>query len=211
MKKISLCLIPILLFTLIFPFVSCSKEPTTLIDQGQKIISLMDEMIKSEEYAKAYVSIANTDAIIKELREQDRTEPIAVYKLTVPAESLVSSNIDMDKMSDELEKYLIQSSYTSFASKLQLQGSYSENVTVSAMYATHSNFVDAELKIETVYLYVFEDGYPISVTFLPGENGAVRGTGHLILLSLFDASDADAIEKSCTIYGIPGVKATKIA
>ena len=207
-KRYLIPLILILAVTLLLP--SCSNKPASLSDRGQQVVSLMDEMIKSEEYAKAYASFAGTEKLLEELRSHDRSNPTAVYELSVPLENLLPASVDTDKMSDALADYLRGSTYVSFASKLQIKGGYSEALSLVSMYAAQITFTESGLKEETVYLYVFEEGYPITVSFIPGEDGAVRAIGYLILLNDFATDDEKTIEASCTASGVYGVKAKKV-
>ena len=208
MKKRFLIL-PILMLTFTLALSSCAVRASSLTDRGQRVISLMDEMIKSEEYSKAYVSISGTEDLIEDLRFADRSEPTAVYELSVSLENLLPASVDVDKMSATLADYLRGATYVSFASKLQDKDSY-YNIAVSSIYTAQITFSDSSVKDEVVYLYVFEEGYPIIVSFVPGEDGAVRAIGQLLLIDDFATDDEKTVENSCALSGVFGVEAKKI-
>ena len=189
---------------LLLSLYSCNTSDKPLEKAGEEVIALMREMTVSEEYEKLYGLPLDYGNAVAKLREGDYTEASAVYELDVPVGSMLS--VEMN--SDNLEEYVTSAAYVSFASRVN-QAAGVEALSVAAAYSAQITFVNTELKENTVYLYVFENGYPITVAFIPGEDGAVRAVGYFMLNDSLLVESSDDIENSLADLGVVGVKATK--
>ncbi|MBQ1211919.1 MAG: hypothetical protein IIX69_00695 [Clostridia bacterium] len=189
---------------LLLSLYSCNTSDKPLEKAGEEVIALMREMTVSEEYEKLYGLHLDYGNAVAKLREGDYTEASAVYELDVPVGSMLS--VEMN--SDNLEEYVTSAAYVSFASRVN-QAAGVEALSVAAAYSAQITFVNTELKENTVYLYVFENGYPITVAFIPGEDGAVRAVGYFMLNDSLLVESSDDIENSLADLGVVGVKATK--
>lgn len=189
---------------LLLSLYSCNTSDKPLEKAGEEVIALMREMTVSEEYEKLYGLPLDYGNAVAKLREGDYTEASAVYELDVPVGSMLS--VEMN--SDNLEEYVTSAAYVSFASRVN-QAAGVEALSVAAAYSAQITFVNAEVKENTVYLYVFENGYPITVAFIPGEDGAVRAVGYFMLNDSLLVESSDDIENSLADLGVVGVKATK--
>lgn len=191
-------------FALVCSLSSCKIADKPLEMAGGEVIALMKEMIASEEYEALYGLAESYSQTVSKLREGDYTEASAVYELDVPVGSMLS--VEMN--SDNLEEYVTSAAYVSFASRVN-QAAGVEALSVAAAYSAQITFVNAEVKENTVYLYIFENGYPITVAFIPGEDGAVRAVGYFMLNDSLLVESSDDIENSLADLGVVGVKATK--
>lgn len=189
---------------LILSLLSCASSDTTLEKGGEEVIALMCEMTASEEYEKMYGLPADYSDAVTKLRAGDYSKIKAVYELDIP-ESFLSDGADI---SGELGEYVTSAVYLSLASRIN-QKSGVKPLSVAAAYSAQICFVNTSLNENTVYLYVFENGYPIMVTFMPGKDGAVRAVGYFILSEAFEACSAEEIESCLALLGIGGVKAIK--
>ena len=86
-KLFTVLLACILLLTLL---TSCNGKPKSLTECGEDVISLMAEMLESEEYKSLYNLPAAYDDQINMLREGNYSKSIAVYELLISEEELLS-------------------------------------------------------------------------------------------------------------------------
>lgn len=203
-KKNFLCIVISVL--LIISLSSCGGSSKSLLEYGTEVISLMREMVENGEYAKFYNIPAAYDETVKALRNGDYSKASVVYELSVSASKLIGIDIDESELSDELYSYICSSSYISFSSLIN-QKSGSDALAVSAIFSAQKTFACKDIEENKVYLYVFENGYPIVITFVPGEDGSVRAIGNFVINADFAVDDAEKIESSCESMGIAGVEA----
>ena len=184
------------------------SQTQTLDDAGESLIALMADMVKSEAYADLYdFPNAYADTAAK-LREGDYKKPSAVYTLLVPENAALLGESIPDGLTASLDTYLHDAAFLAFSSRInQMQGV--DALSASSMFAAQISFVGEEGVERTLYLYTFEDGYPLAVNFLPGEDGAVRAVGYFLLHEGLNTADADAIEGSLEAIGFPGITAQK--
>ena len=144
----------------------------------------MQEMVYSDEYISLYASIEFEDEIVK-FQATDYDSPIAVYSVEIPSAKdvllkLGSKNIDdYDKLSDNLKEQLDHRvSFSSIVSSINVQSGTDTMALCSLLTATKYD-KDIELDKSIAYLYVFEKGIPIVVTFT--KSGYANG--QFVLLS----------------------------
>ena len=183
-------------------------EHQTLSEQGTEVIALMSEMVKNENYAALY-NLSNVYAeTVNRVREGDYATPSAVYELTVSKDHLPGVSVDPSDFSDDLYAYVVSAATVSFASQINQKGGDS-SLAVSSMFAASMSFVNETVKEDTLYLYVFENGCPVMVSFLMGEDSSFRATGYFIINDAFQTDSAESIQASCKELGIEGVKVQK--
>ena len=211
-KVVFILLIGVLLMA---PLTSCEKPAKSLTACGLNVISLMDEMAKSEEYLSLYTipGASYQDAyaeILGRLREGNYATPIAVYDLSIPDETLFEAlelRIDRQSLSQDLYRYVRSSAYASIASYINGRSgpNGSAAMTLSSVLAVQKQFANGNADENKIYLYVYEKGYPVTVSFDPCENGAFRAYGHFIISDAFVTDDEQSIKESCEALGLAGV------
>lgn len=189
-------------------FSSCSGKRDMLKKCGEDVISMMVEMIENEEYREIYDLSEEYDEEISKLCEGDYSELEQVYELIIPVEQLIDKSLDEDDLSEDLYQYVCSSAFISFASRVN-QASGVKAMVASSTFSAQKCFASKKMDESTIYLYVFEDGYPIAVTFVDSGEDAFRGVGYFILNDEFDTDDEDSIKKSCKDLGISGVTVKK--
>ena len=172
MKKFS---IVIFAFLLVLAMTACGKSHNShyeeaLIDLGIEVTKTMQEMVYSDEYISLYTAIEFEDEIVK-FQAMDYDSPIAVYSVEIPnAKDILSKlgieNIEeYDKLSDNLKEQLDHKvSFSSIISSINAQSGTNTMALCSLLTATKDD-KDVELDKSIAYLYVFEKGIPIAVTF----------------------------------------------
>lgn len=206
-RLFSLLLACILLMAL---FVSCNGKSKTLTEYGEDVISLMVEMLESEDYISLYNLPDTYDDEINSLREGDYSKSIAVYELLVPEEELTKSiGLDVKKsLSKELYEQLRSSAYASFASRINGISGLTV-MAVSSVFTVQKNYTNKDIDTNAIYLFVFENGCPIVVTFATNGEGSLRAVGHFIMNDKFITEDEKSIKESCEALGINEVTVKK--
>ncbi|MBQ8441596.1 MAG: hypothetical protein IJX19_13110 [Clostridia bacterium] len=205
-KLFAILLVCSLLMTV---FASCKTKSDALIEAGEDVISLMVEMLESEEYASMYGLSDRHSETLDKLRQGDYSKFSSVYELSIPEEELLEKlDIDEKDFSKDLYQYLCSSSYGSFASRVNMEANV-EAISVSSAFAAQKVFVDKKVDENKIYLFVFEKGCPIVVSFITEEDGAFRVSGQFIINDRFVTDDEDSIQESCKAFGFDNVKVTE--
>ena len=208
MRKFSIVILACLL---ILTMTACgqsrnSDNEETLFDFGIEVTKTMQEMVYSDEYISLYTTVEFEDEIIK-FQSTDYDSPIAVYSVEIPnakdvLSKLGSENIDdYDKLSDNLREQLEHRvSFSSIISSINAQSGTNTMALCSLLTATKYD-KDLELDKSIAYLYVFENGVPIAVTFT--KSGYANG--QFLLLS-----DSKSYENISEIFNRYSCKVDKI-
>ena len=200
-------------FLLVSFMASCNKNSRSLTECGESVIDLMSEMIGNEEYVSIYNLPSTYDATIYELRDGDYAKSVAVYELMISEEELLTSidcDINKESCSENLYQYLVDSAYVSFSSFLNKE-SGSEAMTISSVFMVQKVFVSESDDMNRIYLYVFENGCPVVISFISEGNGTVRAVGHFIINDNFVTDNEQSIEKYCNSWGIMDVTVREIS
>ena len=208
-RKISIgLLIGLLLMTML---TSCNETTKSLVECGEDVISLMAEMVDSESYGSLYNLPTAYDKTISNLRDGNYSKSSAIYELSIPEDELfesIDTSIDKESFSEDLYKHICSSAYVSFSSRINQKGGV-EAMSVSTAFSAQKSFVNKEMDANKVYLYVFENGCPILITFVAGEDGSFRAIGYFIINDTFVTDDEHSIIESCEVLGINGVTVKK--
>ena len=204
-KLFAVLLACVLLLTL---FTSCSGKSKSLTECGEDVISLMVEMLESEEYKSLYNFTSAYDDQVNILREENYSKSIAVYELLVSEEELLDKTIDKDGLSKELYEYICSSAYVSFASRIN-QISGVEAMAISTIFTAQKSYANKDIDTSRIYLFVFENGCPIAVTFVVDGNDLLRAVGRFIVNDKFITEDENSIKESCEAFGINDVTVKK--
>ena len=203
---------------LIFSLSACQRTPDTtnsgsktgnLADDGMKVISLMNEMLNNDEYGLMVLSnYSKYVEIINAVRRGNYSQPTAVYELKMDIRMVIGAG--RDGFSEALDRYVDSMANASVASYINSAESI-DGVAVSSLFSANVAFVDESVKEDAMYLYVFEDGYPIFVNFTCGEDGAVRASGSFIMNIQLYPDSADNIEQFFADSGFRDCKVKKIS
>lgn len=169
----------ILSFLMILNFAGCSdSQNKELYRVGLDLISVMDEMIGSEEYSEM-IGGKSFKSLVQTVDTGDYNLPIGVYRIDLPeAQELlkllkVSDLEDWNRLSENLKKQIENKvSFSAIISILNAKKG-SEYVAFSSVYTAMDKNTKFKIEKPVVLLYVFEKGEPIAVTF--SETGSVSG------------------------------------
>lgn len=202
MKSVfSKALVLILALALLSSLTACSNavdsEGLSLELHGMDVVRMMEELVKSEFYGNAMSGSSEIHAVAAAAAAGNYDECKAVYKITVPAlqsllETAGDEKVSMEGFSEELMQHLENRNVSAVMSQINaLDGAYA--VAAASMYTASKTFVSDELTNSMIYLYEFENGAPVAVTFLKGEDNTVSANGQFMLKKDFPIDSAEGI------------------
>ncbi len=185
MRKIilpALLLIPALILPACGAGRSGGAAVSELYDKGLGIVSKMDAMAESEEYILMMTGSGEIRDIVGEIGSGDYAKPEAVFKIEIPDSAVVSfyqTNSDYDipakLLPDAVSRYI-----SGIAVRVNgLSGASA--IAATSVISVGECFVCKELKQNTMFLYIFENGYSAAVSFIPGSDGAVAAAGSFLV------------------------------
>ena len=154
---------------------ACSAEETeskSLYRHGLDVISLMSEMTESEKYVELYTGDSDIKAVIEEIGSMDYSQAEKVYEITISDEilSAMAQTQSLENTSDELQKVLKTRVLASFMTQMNGMAGV-EKLAASSVCTMGKTFVtDEKSETAVIYIYTFSDAYPVSVTFVSGED-----------------------------------------
>ncbi len=181
-----------------------------LYEQGLKLADTMQELCSNESYIKSVAGgVEELTSKIAELSNGNYENSTAVYQVSVEQSVmeayLTLMGLDTKNLSDNLKNSIINKSYGSIINILNSKSGVT-SLAVSGVITANSTFVCNALQSPTIYIYQYPDSYPVCISFIPGEDGAVSANSSYILLdNLKDADEnnfSDTLSSSFTAIGL---------
>ena len=191
----------------------CAGSGKTLYEHGMDVVTDMHALAADSDYAEAMLGGATDEMaeIIEHICSGDHTVPIAVYEIG-PADEVLEELLDSAdmKLTEEQEHIITARLFGSVAS--QINAGYGVSALAASSAFTGSKlFVSDEAVNGTLYLYVFEDAYPVLMTFTQGEDGASSASGMFLLGDGFDGLDGEELtEQLSDIFILRDADFTKL-
>ena len=162
------------------------KSNSSAYQKGLEVVALLDEMIQNDTYVQLYTASAEIQGIVETVATGDYSEPLVVYHISLPGESLsalaeaMGGNASMDGMSPELTRAVEQKLIGAVISQINAM-SGATNLAAMSVCTAGKTFVNEEVSEDLIYLYVYENAAPAAVTFIRGDDGTVSATGTFLL------------------------------
>lgn len=174
----------------------------SLYEHGLSVISLMEEAASTEEYVGAYTGNPEIMEIIQNVGGGDYTTPKAVYSISVSDEVLLSmlGLENPNGISAELKDNLLNRSFGSLITQINGYAGVN-NLAASSVLTLGKSFVDSTLTEDVIYIYTFENSFPVAVTFSVGENGAVSADGNFIMYEEFTCGSIAEVQEFFSEFG----------
>lgn len=168
----------------------------TLYGYGQDVVALMVEVTRSEEYVQAYTSSPEINEILQNIGAGEYTTPKAVYSITMSEETLleIAEMGNLDGASKELQDNMKGRVLGSVMTQVNALAGVN-NLAASSVCSMGKTFVSDEEVDNQIYLYTYDNGRPIAVTFVAGEGGAVSASGTFVIYDEFTCGSAEEIEE----------------
>lgn len=169
----------------------------SLYEQGLEVVSLMDEMVRSDEYVSTFTDSDDIVEKIQSIRDGEFSTPKAVYAISVSQDRLMYREEigDLEGMSEELKGVLYDRIFESLITQMNGMGGV-VSLAASSVCTVEKAFVNRDVTDNVIYLYTYENAAPVAVTFVVGEDGAVSASGWFILYEEFACDSAEEIEAS---------------
>ncbi|MBQ7913233.1 MAG: hypothetical protein IJ308_05805 [Clostridia bacterium] len=195
MKKIILKISCFILAVFSIILISCGKgeeqKEAELYESGVETALVMEEMAKSEEF-KTLLNATEYD--FSNALAEDYNAPVSVYSISTPTFEQWFQIIETARgeyegtfagtwssLSDELKEQVKKRFNFSTIVNLVLSDRVEvSELSVSSVYRAYLHF-DGSLEEEISYLYAYETGASIIVTFSPIKGGGFSATGQFLL------------------------------
>lgn len=208
------CLIPFMLAALIL-LGGCSDQSAesqsesnqpqpekTLYTHGMEVISLLQEMAKSEKYIDLLSGSGDIKSVLLEAGQGNYSQPKAVYRIKISETAVLSlMEIDLDGLSDTLQENLKSRIASIIFTQINAMGG-SQTLAASSLCTAGKTFVSSELEENEIYLYTYENAVPAAVTFTKGEDGTVSATGTFVLYEAFQEDPAASVTNLLGEFGV---------
>lgn len=190
-------------------FAGAGKKDKTLIDQGLKLTSLIKEKAGSKEYiAMFFGPQSQLTEFLPDLTSADYTTPSAVHCLSgdfTQISTLLMSEVqeaDFSSISEIMGKDISQRILSVIPNMWNSMSSGPSGIAMANVLSSSSVFVCKELKEDCMYIFSFGEAYPVAVSFLCGEDGAVLAKASLVLDEDFMSSLEEMLSEISPESGI---------
>lgn len=210
-KTISIVLMMILVTMLGACAGTTNEAPEkTLYKHGMDVVAIMAEAARTEDYTRAYTGSSDLMEIIEKVGEGDYSSPKAVYSVTVSEEAILGmlGMENLDGFSDALKETLLSRAVGSLTTQINGYAGVN-NLAASSVLTLGKSFVDKNLADDVIYIYTFENGYPVAITFTVGENGAVSAGGNFIMYEEFSCGSLEEVQEFFSEFGASVVEVEK--
>ena len=167
----------------------------TLYGHGQDVVSVMVEATLLEEYVQTYTGSTEIVEIVQSIGTGDYTTPKAVYCIKVSDETLIglAEVGNMDGASESLRDTIKDRVFGSLMTQINGMSGVN-NLAASSVCTMGKTFVNEEVTENQIYLYTYENGKPVAVTFVVGEDGSVSASGTFVMYDAFTCGSAEEIK-----------------
>ncbi len=186
---------------------SCAKPDNgrrPLRQHGMELVELLAQMADSTQYTEIMgADNPSFEPLVQGIAEGDYTAPAAVYELTFPSMWKLLSELGeydtLDGLPDSLKDLLDARSASLLLTQMNaLTGTNA--LALSSLYTAEKIFVSSALEENTIYLYLFDSGYPIAVSFQCGEDHAVKATAMFLLTDGINADSIDQMKEVLMLF-----------
>ncbi len=171
-------------------------EDRSLYEHGLDVVAMLNEIAESEEYLSIYSANEDILSIVNSIAEGDHVTPETVYRLTLSEESVAAlSGTDvLHSLSPELKAFLNGRVQASVINIANARGG-STALAATSICTAGKTFVSREITENMIYLYTFENAYPIAVSFTVGDGGSVSASGTYLIAEELNTDTPDAIKE----------------
>ena len=199
-----------------------AKTDDKLVNTGLEAIRRMKECTTSELYRKMIFSSEQLwmEKMVGTVKAEDVTEPKAIYEVKtdyqillayMAGESSMPKTLEEieyapDSVRTKMEKSFISSIPTMINSK---QGS--KVIAFVSAFSESGNILYEAFSGRRSFIFVFENGYPVWVTFMSGDEGIVSYTAQWIYIKDdTDLSSEEEVINSLYLAEIPYISVSRL-
>ncbi len=169
-----------------------ASDLQSLYDNGIEIISVMEEMTGSDVYAELYSLSSEISDLAAEIAGGDYSTQPYVYEINCRAHSLMLN--ELNSLPDNLKELVENRFDSALASQINARES-ADAVAAGSVFTADKIFVADKDTESCIYLYTYENAYPVMVSFTAGDGGAVYAKGvYIFNKDLKNASEEEINE-----------------
>lgn len=170
--------------------------------QGLAIVSVMEEMVQNETWFDVFSHNKDLKKIVSDEGRIGKKKLKAVYKIKINDElnSYLIEPINEKRLSPDLSKYFQNIIQTCIATNINTMGG-ADTIAASGICTYSKTFVNNDIKENTSYLYTFEKGAPILITFIVGDDNAVSAHASYIFYDEFSRKNIKEMEAVLEGFG----------
>lgn len=178
-------------------------------EKGLEVINVMKEKIHEEAFMDMLLAddLKESDKYQK-LKDSSYDQPDQIYKITMANDAIsnllkieTSSDYDLEGMSASMKEVLYKQVLYSFMTYITSRSGV-EAVALQGCLVTEKLFVSDEKNVNCIYLYGYEDQYPIAVVYAGSEDGAVLARGYFVISDDFNASSVEGVKEGMLMKGL---------
>lgn len=175
-----------------------------LYEKGLEIVQEMYMLAGDDAYIQL-ASGGSVDDMVKSISELDYGKPANVYRVTNPESSfdmmMAFASESEEELSEAAKEHIYNTSGSGVANTLNARLGGTMNVAVASVLNCYKCFVCEALENVEMYIYAYEDAYPVLITFIPGEDGAVSASGCFLIVESLIGIDKDKLEEIIAMSG----------
>ena len=197
----------VLIMSLVMVLCACAESKSevsekTLYEQGMDVVAIMAEAARMEDYTRAYTGSSDLMEIVNRVGAGDYSSPKAVYSVAVSEESILGmlGMENLDGFSNALKETMLSRAIGALTTQINGYAGVN-NLAAASVLTLGKSFVDNNLSEDVIYIYTFENGFPVAVTFTVGENGAVSAGGNFIMYEEFTCGSLNEVQEFFGEFG----------
>ena len=188
MKRVICALLAVLMLA---SFAGCGKAENSKSPcaQGIEVITMMTEMSENEQYLDALSGSQELKNQVLHIGTKTPEAPEIVYEVKVDEDAVLQMlNLsDLEGFSEDLQNNLRSRIYSMIASQINATEGVTALAASSACTASKA-FLNDQMSDNTLFLYLYEDGAPVLVSFTTSGDGIVSVTGSFLFKDTSDLS-----------------------
>lgn len=181
-----------------------SEASLSLYDEGLQLVSDMHELASDEVYIDLMIS-GDLKEHTNQIAACNYDRPSGVYRVGnaegVWNLALLGLEPGQGSLSEAAQRH-IRNTGAKLANVWIGRMGGAEQLATASVLMVSSYFVNTSLLQPEVYIYTYEDAYPVWVSFVPGKDGAVSATAQCLYWDGMRGADADAINAAVSDMGI---------
>lgn len=177
-------------------------EVSSLYEEGLALVSDMHVLASDAVYIDMISSSPDVKKNIEAAALCNYDKPSGVYcisnikdiaKATILLSGL-QNKID-STLSETADEYIQNSAGVQLANILIARLGGAQNLAAASVIRTSSCFYNPSCTEIKVYIYAYDDAYPVIVSFIPGKNGAVSANASCVLVDSVRGAGRDKINE----------------
>ena len=192
-----------------------------LVKAGLEAAGHMKEYTCSDFYRNIMSSTLYESDMVDVVKGEDVTKPKAIYEISVDPMQYLSEmmavasaetgedSYRIENLSDVLKKRLADTSYASLPNMINTKSGASA-VAFTAMFNDSGNMIFHSLKERRIFVYVFESGYPVWVTFIPGNDDIVSYSAQWVIMDSEKIGSEDDLISESGLDLLPTITVKKL-